>query len=465
MIKRSLNTKRLVLFIVAIAIFLGFVFTLLTLSKNNKIDIPPLLPEEKIEQKDQIECKSFKSDAPKIIDTIFLNKKWALIGNEFKSEEQQIVINGFVKEQINKYINQENPLKIEFKIEGIDETYTGEYNQELKKFTVDANYEKYKPGVYKSLISLETKCGKIEKNMPDITVTYPVYVTWTLDYEGYDIPDQHLTDIANLADKYGIVLTHFFNPRLYTSGVIPGHRQEAITNYVKRREVEKNETVGLHLHMFPDMVKAAGVDPHTNPQTWGGPVTDGYNIMVMSYNYTDLMKIMKWSKEVFAEKGLPTPTVFRAGGWYANSETLRAVQDSGFISDSSGRTNYALVSGGVVGPWDLMTTTQPYKPNLSNQNSADGQTLSIWEFPNNGADSWAFSGDQMIARFKDNYNGSPTTERRIVTFLSHPEWYYVDKPKMEQVFDYVGKFQYKNDQGPVIFIGLDEAANIWDIKN
>jgi hypothetical protein len=123
-----------------------------------------------------------------------------------------------------------------------------------------------------------------------------------------------------------------------------------------------------------------------------------------------------------------------------------------------------LLGGSVWGPWDLLDTTQPYKPNIYDQNSSAGPTLNIWEFPNNGADSWSFSSDQMIDRQKANYNPDiPLEQKRMLTYLSHPEWYPTDKPKMERVFDYTSNFLYKENRGPVIFITLDEANNIWNL--
>jgi hypothetical protein len=446
--------------------FLAILVTGIYLATNNKLTFITSAFEKKDQtpKKTEIDCKNFQEDASSIIDKLSLNKKWALLGKEFPESDQYIRVNGTLKTIADKYTNQDNPIKITYSLKDSQEVTTGEYNTETHEYKSEMKFSELKPAKYNSTISFEFKCGKIEKDLPEITVTYPAYVAWSLDYEGFDIPDSHLNDITTIASKYNIRLTHFYNPRIYTNPEITTARQEALTNFVKNRKAQYNETIGLHLHMFPEMVKAAGVDAHSNPQTWGGYRTDGYNILVLSYNYDEISRIMKWSKEVFADKGIATPTIFRAGGWFADLSTLRAAQDQGFVADSSGRTKYILDVGGPYGPWDLQSTTQPYQPSASNQNVASAPQMSIWEFPNNGADSWAYSADQMIEKFKDNYNGTPLNNKVLVTYISHPEWFYVDKPKMESVFDFIHNSMYETDSGPVIFIDLDQAYNIWTAK-
>lgn len=294
-----------------------------------------------------------------------------------------------------------------------------------------------------------------------VHVSYPLYVTWTIDWEGYDMPNQNLENMAAIADQYDIPMTHFFNPRLYTSPDISKDRQQYFTNWVLNRKATHGDSIGLHLHMQPDFVEATGVTPIEDPETWGTSLTDGYDILVSNYDYTDMRKMLNWSIQAFRNHGLGTPTMFRAGGWFADEETLQAVNDTGFLLDSSGRTLYSFGKNKVVGHWSLETTTQPYQMNRDDQNEQNNPTMNLWQFPNNGADSWAFSTVDMIKRFEDNYTSTELTERRLVTYLSHPEWFDTDKPKMEALFSHLDDFTYAKDSGPVVYVTLEDAYNIW----
>ena len=114
--------------------------------------------------------------------------------------------------------------------------------------------------------------------------------------------------------------------------------------------------------------------------------------------------------------------------------------------------------------WDLSSTTQPYKPNIYNENSADAPTFNIWEFPNNGGDSWAYSDAQMIQRFNDNYNGKALSSKKMMNYISHPHWFNVDKPKLENLFSYINENTNRDDKGPVIYVTLDQAYKIWELN-
>jgi hypothetical protein len=87
--------------------------------------------------------------------------------------------------------------------------------------------------------------------------------------------------------------------------------------------------------------------------------------------------------------------------------------------------------------------------------------MGLWEFPDNGADSWAYSTGQLIARFKANFSGESLFEKQVVTYLSHPEWFSKDKPKVEALFTELELFSNTADRGPVIYITLEKAYQIW----
>ena len=170
------------------------------------------------------------------------------------------------------------------------------------------------------------------------------------------------------------------------------------------------------------------------------------------------MQILNFAKSEFARLSLPEPMSFRAGGWFANLETLKAIDEAGFLIDSSGRTPYTFGTNRVAGHWNLKTTTPPYHPSTTDQNSSSpAPNLSLLEVPNNGADTFAFTSTQLIDRFKDNYQGGPLSEPRQVTYLSHPHWFKHSRQQaIDQTLDYINQWSFKDDKGPVIYSNLSE---------
>jgi hypothetical protein len=227
---------------------------------------------------------------------------------------------------------------------------------------------------------------------------------------------------------------------------------------VKFRKEKFGDEIGLHLHMFPDAVRDAGVEPKNEP-TWGGGWSHGYDVLTTAYSKEELGEILYRAKGWFVSQDLGMPKSFRAGAWFANLDTLRALEAADFLVDSSGRTAYTFGTKSVPGFWDLSPTSQPYFPSTENQNSdLPGPNLRVLEIPNNGADSFAFLGEEMIARFDANYEGQLLIKPAQVTFLSHPHWFNSDRQnKMRQVFEYIRQFEYRLGRGPVVYATLREV--------
>lgn len=317
---------------------------------------------------------------------------------------------------------------------------------------------KMAPGVYelKSLITVNKTVYETLANQ--IYITEPLMVTWTIDWEGYDTPNSYLQAMDRLAGQFKIPMTHLFNPRIYFSEEVLPHRAEMMTEYVKGRARDFNEEIGLHLHMFPDMVLEAGLEPRLEP-VWGGGFTPGYDILTSAYPYDEMRQILDFSINIFQEKGLGRPVSYRAGAWFASIETLRALEDSGFLVDSSGRTAYTFGTNRTPGLWDLSETSQPYFPSIHNQNSdRPPPGLSILEVPNNGGDDYAYSAVQMMERFNLNYHGGFLPEFKVVTYLTHPHWFTPNRQAaMNQVFSHTNSYAYEEDKGPVIYATLKEV--------
>lgn len=293
-------------------------------------------------------------------------------------------------------------------------------------------------------------------------ISDPVYITWTIDWEGYDAPDNFLDAMIDVSQAYTIPMTHLFNPRIYTNPEITAERAEHLTNWVKNRRDVYNEEIGLHLHMFPDFVEAAGLEPKLEP-IWGGGFSPGYDILTTNYDQTEMFQILEYAKSVFAEQGLGQPRSYRAGAWFANTDTLAALEQAEFWVDSSARTKYTFGTNKIAGPWNVSITTQPYNPSTTDQNSASPPPqFDILEVPNNGADDYAFSAAEMIKRFDQNYSGGINHKLVQVTYLTHPQWFNSTRQQnMNQVFSYINQYRLDQDRGPVVPTTLLGIYRAW----
>ena len=312
------------------------------------------------------------------------------------------------------------------------------------------------PGRYHIQANLTASGVEESSQKAGFYVSYPLYVAWTLDWEGVDVSDDELDNLIAFSENhYDLPMTQFFNPRIYVTSEISQDRQDHLTQWVKTRKITGDE-VGLHLHMYHDMVKAAGVGVKTQPK-WTNYLNNGLDVPTTVYSYDEFTQILTWAKQEFVNQGFEEPTSFRAGGWFADESTLQALSDSGFVIDSSGRQYYVWGNNGIKGHWNLNSTTKPYQPSTVDQNSpTPTPQLPLWEFPNNGSDSWFYTTEDLIERFDDNYNKEPLTEKQTLTYLSHPHKFIRDSAVLNPTYDYIDQFVAYADRGPVLYVTLEQ---------
>jgi len=388
---------------------------------------------------------------------ITISRQVLLKGYTFQPESGEATLAiDFTEEQIE--IISRNAINVTYHVNDDSSTTLSFDVQDNTEYRTNLSAEDFEPGVHTITVSI----GEWESVPVEFTVTYPLYVTWTFDWEGYDVKEEHLSTIARQSEEHGIPLTHFFNPRIYTNPELSPARAQELTEWVIDRRGRYGDDIGLHLHMQPDMVRAAGVEVREDAQHWGSNLKDGYDVLTSEYSYEDMVKMLNWSKNMFGMNGLGSPIMYRAGGWYADNEILQAVHDTGFKIDSSARTEYAFGHDKIAGHWHIAADQSPYRINLNNQNDTNG-TSRLWEFPNTGADSWSFSAQQMIERFELQHE-EVLTEPRVVTFLSHPEWYNVDAPKMDQVLGHTDQFLFDAGHGNVVYAPLSAVYTVWENK-
>ncbi len=383
-----------------------------------------------------------------------VNRNWVLVGHEFEDAEKQF-------EYTVQTTNEEIPdnLDIQYRKSGEEEFLGSLERVEANLYKATLNAEAFGSGVLEleAVAQSDEVVGKKWTSAPvTINISYGLYIVWTMDWEGrtnalnQTIYSQ-MTRISD--DHHRLPLTHFFQPNDMRGA-----------DYVKNRRDNYGDEIGLHLHMLYDQVQAAGVTVRHSP-AWNSESNvsgqGGYDVPCSAYTYEEFVKLLEWSKGVFAANGLGTPTSFRAGGWYLDLDNVRALEDTGFKIDSSGRDARFWGQGYIASPWSLGSRTQPYKISTENINSDyPSPRYDIWEMANNAADSYWFSANDMITAMNDNFQNKPLEERRLVVILSHPHWFSVDYPKLQAFYADADTKYYPEDKGPFLYSTLQHYYEI-----
>ena len=294
----------------------------------------------------------------------------------------------------------------------------------------------------------------------EIVISEPEYVVWTLDFEGDASSDQAMANTAAIADEQRIPMTIMWNPRVWTTAQVPPARADAMLAWTKDR-VAKGDELSLHLHMWTDFVRAAGLVPRTAP-SWAGR-GDGYDVPITAYPENDQRALVEYSLRLMAEHGLARPTTFRAGGQFANEATLRTLAALGFAVDASA------VPAGAFGrlpyPWTLAADAQPYRPSTADAN-APGD-LPLLEAPTIGGNTFGYDirTIEPIIHADLSYlapAGEIASTRRAITIVSHPGTIdATERAAITELFDALASLRYDLDNGPLRFVTLAQLAQAW----
>lgn len=317
-------------------------------------------------------------------------------------------------------------------------------------------------GIYEFSLDVQTGSGPVQSNPVLFHVSFPLYVTWGLDWEGWDIPDTVYDRIDLLSQNHQMPITHFFNPAIYTNRTIPPERKEKMTAWMTDRLTEHTDELALHLHMQDQFVTAAGVVPKTSPRWKYTPPGDnaGYDVYMTAYTPDEVDSMIVYAKRLFSEHNLPEPTGFRAGGWFMSENILDVLARNGFSYDSSGRDR-SMWNGSVQSPWNLDATSGPYFPSMTDMNNSGSDTYPILEIPNNGGNTYEYTLDDLTARFVANWNGFPLPVKQAVVYLSHPQWAEKELDRADEVLTRIDQFRYDHDTGPVLYRTTGEIYRIW----
>ncbi len=291
----------------------------------------------------------------------------------------------------------------------------------------------------------------------EIVLSQPVYVVWTLDFEGDAAGDDEMANTAAIADGLHVPMTVMWNPRVWTTTQVSAERADAMLAWTKGRAA-KGDEIALHLHAWTDYVRDAGVLPRTTP-SWAGR-GDGYDVPLTAFDEAETRRLLDRALALMAQHGMARPTSFRGGGLFASAANLRAVAAAGFSVDASGTP--AGVFGQLPLPWTLAKDAQPYRPSAADPNLSGD--LSLLEVPNIAGNTYGLTVNTVVSTIRDDLAmlapaGQPATARRVLTLVSHPGTIEAtERGAIEALFRAFVPFRYDADAGPLRFVTLAQLA-------
>ncbi|HVR89022.1 MAG TPA: hypothetical protein VHG53_05690 [Candidatus Limnocylindria bacterium] len=293
-------------------------------------------------------------------------------------------------------------------------------------------------------------------------LSQPEYVAWTLDFEGDASADTELANASAIADGLKIPMSVLWNPRAWTTTQVSPERQDAMLAWTKGR-VAKGDEVGLHLHMWTDYVRAAGLTPKTAP-SWAGR-GDGYDVPMTAYTEDEQKTFIDYGLKLMLDHGLPRSTSFRAGGDIGDAGTLRALAASGFNVDCTAVARDYPPIGRIPYPWTLPAGAQPYRPSRTDANAPGDLTL--LEAPTIGGNTYAFTVQSIQPQIRANLTlfappGSVAQGRKAITIVSHPGTIVpAERAAIEALLRAFAPLRYDRDAGPVRFVTLAQLAKAY----
>jgi|GEM_PF-5414109 len=347
---------------------------------------------------------------------------------------------------------------------GVDILVDGQVVEHLEKNPVNiynyrVNPKDFSVGAHR--LEAQVTGSSLKGSEQQFTVSYPLFVTWTIDWEGYDISDANLKAMENISATYGIPMVQLVTPRVFEANDVSSARKDILKDWVKNRYALGDE-IGMHLHMHYDLFRACNLDYKTTPK-WDSRA-NGHDVPTSAYTPEEFGKLLDCSLSFFEEYSFPKPVTYRAGGWFIDLKNLKVLPDKGFKVDTSARDYYEW--GYLTGFWDVDNTRKPYIISSYDQNKEDvNDNFNLIEVPNNGSDSTNNPASVMKARFDLNYpdKGTPLSSMQVLTYMSHPHWFTkYDNATMKDLMNYVTEYAAKDDKGPVIFTTIEK---IYDLRS
>ncbi|MBA3540860.1 MAG: hypothetical protein H0T79_14705 [Deltaproteobacteria bacterium] len=165
-----------------------------------------------------------------------------------------------------------------------------------------------------------------------------IVVALTIDWEGAQISRDGLDAVDTLRKGLdGAPITHFVSAAYFTKA-----RPDATAVTAIAEAVHPGDELALHLHAWRSLAKASGIEPRLSPSFLTG--TDellefedgdvGFDLDLDAYSVPELRALVRTSRRLLAQTGVPISKTFRAGGYLSTPKVLQAIRDEGYTVDS-----------------------------------------------------------------------------------------------------------------------------------
>lgn len=366
-----------------------------------------------------------------------------------------------------------SPPDVQFIDLWIDGKYKGALEASGGASSISVDVAGLSPGAHEALLSNDSLTTAFARF--SFTMTHPLYVITTTDWDDADNTDDVLARQAELHTSHPeLKITHFVGPYTFTDPSVTPERRKALADWTISMRDTYGDEIGLHIHPYCNFVATTPVPCRTSPSLADAAGDDtGYSVVLSSYTEDEFVALLSAADALFMANGLGKPTSFRAGGWSAEANTLRALAKSGYVADTSA-LNWAKIEewkglpGAMLYEWNMQhwpmidELSQPYYPNTDDASSSAAPTIDILEVPDNGALVDYVDAAEMIAVFEANWKNGALAEPRQVSVGYHPpNFSKLYKQRMDDLFTHVDQFLYAADKGPVIYTTLSPMALVW----
>jgi hypothetical protein len=266
----------------------------------------------------------------------------------------------------------------------------------------------------------------------------------SVDWEGFSLEDHNLEAFKKFRDSYPqIKIVHFLNAAYFL-------QPDAAADVIRTKMnsvIREGDELGLHIHAFETLLKAAGVAYRESETFWGRKTSDpifgvrGHDVPLTLFSEEEIRKLIRMSVQILEKNGFRKLNSFRAGGWAASPEVLSALIKEGILVDSSAVPPEIIknVTGGDLPLYNNIVNKLWKDTNIQSDTAYEINTSvgKIVEIPNNFALADYFSGIAVFRTFKNLLEKLDFTSGRPVNF--HYGFH------QETAAQYIGEVRYALD--------------------
>lgn len=304
--------------------------------------------------------------------------------------------------------------------------------------------------------------------------SHPFYFLMTTDWDFPEPGAAALEAHDDLREAHPRILyTHFVGPYTFTDPEMTEARRGELVSWLQARR-ELGDEIGLHIHPWCNFVTVAGLPCITDQSTVYANDPTGYTVKLEAYGQAGFEKLLDAADDIFDERGLGKPITFRAGGWTASLDTLKALAAKGFVADTSAnnwmrmeewmRPQLTELYRWNMENWSQINdTSQPYYPNVNDKQSGAAPHVPILEVPDNAIMVDYVTVDEMIEIFEANWDGTPLMQPKtyMMGFHPSPSWSTEEYRRLDGILDHADRFQAADRNGPVVYELLKNLPAVW----